>query len=857
MNIVNRLTWRHMMKNKRRTLVTMIGIIISVAMITAVTTLATSFLNFAKSEHIANEGEWHITYKDVDHDQLQAIENDELTDKIIISRELGYAPLEDSKNPAKPYMYIKQYNDIGFKQMPIDLMAGRLPENGNELLVSEHMLTNGQVDLAIDDQLTVDIGERITSDQDLSDVHLGQTSGLLFDDDEMLEDIETTTSTDYTIVGIMQRPAWEPIMAPGFTALSYVSETNVSASDPADLSVVWNNVKRETLNQAIDLGKTLQINDVEPNNNLLRYYGITDHEFLLGAIYSVSAIIMTVIIIGSISLIYNAFAISVSERSRYLGMLSSVGATKQQKRNSILFEGVVIGIISIPIGIISGIGGIAITLYLINPTLQNLGDFKTDLAVSVTPLAVIIAIIIATLTIFISAYIPALRASKISAIDAIRQSKDIKLTRKKVKTSKLTRKIFGIEAEIALKNLKRHKRRYYATVFSLVISIILFLTVSFLTDQMRVTSNIAISDENYDLTVDQSFDDGGFNDELKQSIELMDEVTQLSQLTYVFVETYLTEEQIHQSIKDEVIDGEALVYVALSIVDEKTLQTYADEVGISYDTLVDQDQLSGIVINQATNHGEKYGKITPVNMEPGDQLKFFYYDWQIDKDVEIDQIEIAALTDQRPHGVSLPTDARNLKVVISEEVFHELNETYDMQPHSKYVISSSDPMKTHEQLEKIVDPHMYIYNPSKIHQEEEGLILIISVFTYGFITLITLISVANIFNTISTSISLRTRELGMMKSIGMTPKGFNRMINYESLFYGIKALLFGLPISFGIMFIIYRELAGAFEYPFEWPWGSIISVIVAVFVIVGLAMLYSSAKVKKANIIDALKSENN
>src|SRR5690625_601139 len=846
-----------MMKNKRRTLVTMIGIIISVAMITAVTTLATSFLNFAKSEHIANEGEWHITYKDVDHDQLQAIENDELTDKIIISRELGYAPLEDSKNPAKPYMYIKQYNDIGFKQMPIDLMAGRLPENGNELLVSEHMLTNGQVDLAIDDQLTVDIGERITSDQDLSDVHLGQTSGLLFDDDEMLEDIETTTSTDYTIVGIMQRPAWEPIMAPGFTALSYVSETNVSASDPADLSVVWNNVKRETLNQAIDLGKTLQINDVEPNNNLLRYYGITDHEFLLGAIYSVSAIIMTVIIIGSISLIYNAFAISVSERSRYLGMLSSVGATKQQKRNSILFEGVVIGIISIPIGIISGIGGIAITLYLINPTLQNLGDFKTDLAVSVTPLAVIIAIIIATLTIFISAYIPALRASKISAIDAIRQSKDIKLTRKKVKTSKLTRKIFGIEAEIALKNLKRHKRRYYATVFSLVISIILFLTVSFLTDQMRVTSNIAISNENYDLTVDQSFDDGGFNDELKQSIELMDEVTQLSQLTYVFVETYLTEEQIHQSIKDEVIDGEALVYVALSIVDEKTLQTYADEVGISYDTLVDQDQLSGIVINQATNHGEKYGKITPVNMEPGDQLKFFYYDWQIDKDVEIDQIEIAALTDQRPHGVSLPTDARNLKVVISEEVFHELNETYDMQPHSKYVISSSDPMKTHEQLEKIVDPHMYIYNPSKIHQEEEGLILIISVFTYGFITLITLISVANIFNTISTSISLRTRELGMMKSIGMTPKGFNRMINYESLFYGIKALLFGLPISFGIMFIIYRELAGAFEYPFEWPWGSIISVIVAVFVIVGLAMLYSSAIVKKANIIDALKSENN
>src|SRR5690625_1496605 len=208
-----------MMKNKRRTLVTMIGIIISVAMITAVTTLVASFLNFAKNDHIANEGEWHITYKDVDHEQLQAIENDELTSKIFISRELGYVSLEDSKNTAKPYMYIKQYNDIGFKQMPIDLVAGRLPENGNEILISEHMLTNGQIDWTIDDQLTVDIGERITSDQDLSGIHLGQTSGLIFEDDEIVEDIEPTTSTGYTIVGIMERPSWEPIMAPGFTAL--------------------------------------------------------------------------------------------------------------------------------------------------------------------------------------------------------------------------------------------------------------------------------------------------------------------------------------------------------------------------------------------------------------------------------------------------------------------------------------------------------------------------------------------------------------------------------------------------------------------------------------------------------------
>src|SRR5690625_3977089 len=845
-----------MMKNKRRTLVTMIGIIISVAMITAVTTLATSFLNFAKSEHIANEGEWHITYKDVDHDQLQAIENDELTDKIIISRELGYAPLEDSKNPAKPYMYIKQYNDIGFKQMPIDLMAGRLPENGNELLVSEHMLTNGQVDLAIDDQLTVDIGERITSDQDLSDVHLGQTSGLLFDDDEMLEDIETTTSTDYTIVGIMQRPAWEPIMAPGFTALSYVSETNVSASDPADLSVVWNNVKRETLNQAIDLGKTLQINDVEPNNNLLRYYGITDHEFLLGAIYSVSAIIMTVIIIGSISLIYNAFAISVSERSRYLGMLSSVGATKQQKRNSILFEGVVIGIISIPIGIISGIGGIPITLYLINPTLQNLGYFKSDLAVSVTTLAVIIAIIIATLTIFISAYIPALRASKISAIDAIRQAKDIQLTRKKVKTSKLIRKIFGIEAEIALKNLKRHKRRYYATVFFLVVSIVLFLTVSFLTEQIRATSYAVISDINYEILISPITHNGAFEDDLIQSINSLEDVTQLTELNYAYFDTQLKVEQLHESMLDQIIDGKASVFIGLYAPDEATLRAYAKDVGVDYETLTNTDRLSGILINTMASPGEKIGQVTSVYMEPGEQVNLTYNDWDQGIDVEITSLELAALTDKRPHGIDIPIYASTTSMIVSQEVFDIINSIYNIENHKQIVISSSDPLKTQEELEKLVGTDMNIFNFHSARQEEEGMILIMSIYGYGFISLITLISIANVLKTISTTISVRTREFGMLKSIGMTPIGFRRMINYEIIFYGIKALLFGLPISFGIMYLIYRELAGAFDYPLELPWMSIIGVIAGVFLIVGLAMLYASSKVKKANIIDALRSEN-
>jgi putative ABC transport system permease protein len=134
--------------------------------------------------------------------------------------------------------------------------------------------------------------------------------------------------------------------------------------------------------------------------------------------------------------------------------------------------------------------------------------------------------------------------------------------------------------------------------------------------------------------------------------------------------------------------------------------------------------------------------------------------------------------------------------------------------------------------------------------------MLMSVFTYGFIVLITAICMANIFNTISTSIALRKREFAMLKSVGMTPKGFSKMLNYESLFYGVKSLLYGLPLSIVIMYLIYNSVGYTFSYSFTLPWSSILFVIGAVFVMVISAMLYSSSKIKQDSIIDALKQEN-
>ncbi|MDO0825508.1 ABC transporter permease [Desulfosporosinus nitroreducens] len=584
-------------------------------------------------------------------------------------------------------------------------------------------------------------------------------------------------------------------------------------------------------------------------------------------IYSLSSVIMGIIIIGAVSLIYNAFAISVSERSRHLGMLSSVGATKRQKRNSVLFEAAIIGLISIPLGIIGGLGGMGITFWFINPMIQGALRGALKLTVSVTPLSILAACVISMMTIFVSAYLPARKASKISAIDAIRQTADVKLTGKAVKTSKFMRKLFGIEAEIGLKNLKRNKRRYQATLFSLVISIVLFLAVSFFTANLTKSLELSQDGVNFDIQVSIESEDTETVDQLMKSIASLDNVTEYSLMRDLTLNSWINQEsmakELHEYVnkdKSMIKNGKYRYDINLHALNEENLQAYAVEIGADYEQLVNPDNLTGIVIDTIPykdREAGKYVETKAINTKIGETIDLFYaVGGETLEERHLNQLEIAALTDQSTMGV-FPAGVGGLTIIVSEQVLDQLMDDKEIpNVHTQLLLKSTDPIATQHQIEDLKENNLSIYNVYKSRQQEEQMIVLMSVFTYGFIVLITAISIANIFNTISTSISLRKREFAMLKSVGMTPKGFSKMINYESIFYGIKSLFYGLPISIVVMYLIHRSLMNSFDYSFALPWISILYVIAAVFIIVSSAMLYSSAKVKKENIIDALKQEN-
>ncbi|MBS4200781.1 ABC transporter permease [Bacillus sp. FJAT-49732] len=858
MNIVNKLTIRHLRKNKRRTLVTIIGVIISVAMLTAVATIGVSFMDLMKRQTIADEGEWHVLYKDVDIDQVHTIKKDENTQKVVLSKDLGYALLKGSKNENKPYLFIKEYNRYGFEQFPIELSSGRLPKTENEIVISDEIINNAKVDYRIGDIITLDVGKRTANDPEIRGP-MDQTFSLMTNEKgEINEELKDTSTKEFTIVGTIKRPTWEPPWSPGYTVISYLDEGLLGKDNLVNATVVVNKIKTSLFDHAEKLAEKNQIENVEFNYNLLRYYGVIKSEGMRTTLYSLSAIIMVIIIIGSVSLIYNAFAISVSERSRHLGMLSSVGATKKQKQNSVFFEGFIIGLISIPIGIIAGLAGMGITFLFINSIIQGAMGVSEKLEVTVTPGSILVAVLVSIITIFISTFIPAIRASRISAIDAIRQSTDVKLTRKAVKTSKFVRRVFGIEAEIGLKNLKRNKRRYQATVFSLVISIMLFLSVAYFTANLKKSLSLSQDGQSFDIMMELGHEG---DDQLANTILSMDEVTKSNLMSQVHGLTSRVEKdatadvlRTFEDFNSQLIDGKYPYYINLYVLDDKSLEVYAKEVGADYNEL--QTGLKAIVIDTIKyedGDAGKYVETKAIHTKVGENIDLYSNDMETDEQTYLNKVTVAALTNQLPMG-AYPGGPGGLDIVVSQSTLKQLG--IDGEFSVMLYLNSNDPLKTQEKIEEMEEVKHYIRNVYQSRQQEEQMVMIMSVFTYGFIVLITAISIANILNTISTSISLRKREFAMLKSVGMTPKGFNKMINYESIFYGIKALIYGLPLSVICMLLIYKALANSFSYSFSLPWLSIVYVIVAVFLIVGTSMLYSSSKVKKENIIDALKQES-
>lgn len=879
MNIIHKLTWQYMKKNKRRTIVTMIGIIISVAMMTAVTTACASFTDLYERKTIASDGRWHVLYKNVPSDGVDVIKNDENSESVTISADMGYDAV-DSKNAYKPYVFLKAYNTESFEGLPIKLISGRMPQNSSEILIPDHLRNNGGIEWKVGDTVDLTLSDRSVKGEDGQSYTLTQDNGYVGEDSGSAETlVAKAEKKSYTIVGLIERPDFEPYWAPGYMILTGLDE-NSPKTETVNVSVWQKHVDKNIYDDSKELAKKAGADseNISYNTILLGLSGVNRANGFITMMYMLVILLLIIIVISSVSLIYNAFAISLTERSRQLGMLAGVGATKRQKRASVYYEGFLVGIISIPLGIASGIGGLAVAFKCISPLFEfTFSEWNQPLYVVVSWPSVIAAAAVAVITIFISTYIPARRASVISPIDGIRQNHDIKLTKKKVKTSRLTRKLFGFEGELALKNLKRNKKRYRATVVSMAVSVALFLGVSGFVHSLEISSEMLLEDSYVDFKVQG---DRAYFEEISE----MPGVSRDTEMTYAY-NFYVNRSDLKlsdefQKMRDKMYADADSEYVAsgdfynvnLHSMDEENLRAFLREAGLS-ESILDGEN-SAILLNGVTVVGpSSKGRTKLFDCSENQKIPLLFTESSYDaesedfetKDKSAGELTVAAVLDISPWCLPLNMnlfETENVWLLVSEKTMENIVNSDDYIPAAitSLCLDSDNPKATMAALDDYVKQYsnergVSYYSSWKTIESNQNLLRIISVFAYGFIILMIAICTANIINTTSTGISMRRKEFAMLKSVGMTPKTFNRMIIYESLFYGVKALIFGMPAGLLFMWLFYKSTAGSIYSRFTLPWLNIILVVVMIFVITGLSMMYSVRKIRKENVIEALKGE--
>ncbi|MFG0216929.1 ABC transporter permease [Brevibacillus porteri] len=862
MNIVNQLTLRYMKQNKSRTLVTIIGVIISVAMLTAVFSISSSFMDMMQRNTIAYTGTWQTAFLDVAGEDVAVMTNTEAIERYDIDQDLGFARLSNSANRAKPYLYITGHSNHDV--IGVSPIEGRLPKNENELALSSQFLQTAGVSWKVGDVVTLDFGKRSLNNDGTSET-LGNN------DPYQSKEVFTPTKTKtYTITGIVQAPAKEQEAMAAFRAFSGLSEGDLEEGFPYTVRVEYKDFKGlgdniyETSNTIASKlsGVKNQVNEdkIKYNRDLLLYSGISNDSRFLDTIYLAVFSVGSIILIGSFSLIYNAFAISLSERSRTLGMLSSVGATKQQKRASVFFEAAVIGVIAIPAGLFFGSIGIGVTLHLLSPFIQKMFVVSEPMRLVIEPYSMIAVILFSILTLLISAWFPAVRASRITPITAIRQTKDIEIKGKDVRTSKMTRKLFGFEAELGLKNLKRNKHHYRSTVFSLAISVILYLAASSFSLYMDKSYNMAQAPLPYDLSVYARGADLERVRSLTNELMSVQNATTKVKTQLLYNDLYLNENEVTTDISSRHTlnpDGKYNMSAKIVSLDEASFAAYLQSAGIDAKKLKG-DEISAILVNQLTlKEKHNFTDITQLTAQEGSEIPLTL--------IEGAKVRIASITDKRPpFMLRYEEDVSSVTFVVSERDFDKLrelgNDMLSEQIFNEVQFTTEQSAALENEINPIIDKYLdvHVYTTNLIEERQDAMnrATVISVFLYGFVVLIGLICMANIINTISTGMALRKREFAMLASIGMTPEGMKKMLRFEGFFYGMKSLIYGLPISLCVMFFIYMSLSRNFEFAFTLPWANLIIAGIGVFIIVGTSILYATRKYKEQNIVESLKNEN-
>ena len=863
MQIFHKLTRRMLKANKTRTLVTIIGIALSMTLLTAVIEGAVSGMNYLREAECERSGSFEAVQTDLTEKQAKEIVALSQIKQSRIIKEVGWAPVSQ-ENADKPYLLIQSVPSDITDLVSIHITEGRMPRNDDEILLPNHLMNFGFKKLPLDSSLDLNLGQRQLAGTipDTNDYYHSKES----DTKDSVEEWIPGEKKTYKVVGYYERinDTIEAYQCPGFTALT------TGAAGDGRYSVVFT-VKNPLRINKLSKSDPGLFKNIRLHSSLLRTYGFFSDSAWQDVFTGFVLILLLLIMFGSVSLIRNSFGISVGERTRKYGMLRSIGATRRQLTASVLYEAILLSLVAIPIGLVLGCGGIGLTLFLLRDNFRVLiQDIPVYIHLSISLPGLILAAFLCLLTVLLSALHPAIRAAKMSPIEALRQTRDIKIRKKDLGRRPI--RSGHLEFVMARRNYKRNRGRSFSTVFALFASIVLFVSASAYSSYLMKLAKIQkISKADVSMNVSKNSGNGT----LKEALSLSQACLDLSGIKEGAGEVIITAfDQInfekeklapkYRSVSD--IQGSSYV-PEISFLDDYSFRKLLKENHLSEKDYMDKNHPLGLIFNQNSifvNGGEpKKIKMVDSDAFPISAVGRL----MTSPDALTENMDIAINLTIGAELKTRPWFAERDAIIYYPQSLMENVLGQDLMNRNNGMSIASveagfrggDHAKIADDGKKMMDAkHLSGFVLDNVKEEENirMLIMVLNVFAYGFIILISLIAITNVFNIISTSMILRKGEFAMLRSIGLTRKGLIRMLEIECASYGSRALLTGIPVSCLISYLLYRRMMtnnSLSSIHFYIPWQAILIAIASTTAVVYISMRYAERKISKENLIDALK----
>lgn len=936
MNLMKTLTLKNLKLNRKRTIVTIVGIILATALLSALVTLVSSFQYSMIEYQKQKDGDFHVKFSNVKMSELSGFKNNRNIESTFETMGMGFAKLDGCKNEDKPYAYVMATDEAGFERGCFKLIEGRMAKNEDEIVIPRHLKTNGRIDIKVGDEITLDVGKRYDSN----------TESVISENcayEHEAETLSDTVTKHYKVVGIMERPGYgmEDYSAAGYTFVTYSDElaaidngTKSEASEADTTLTVYSRYTQKALrnkdavtadiigvdeklfekanNSSVEMSseesdrflKEMENTkyDIYMNGYLINYECVFPIDGSFKALFTVAAVVALIIILTSVYCIKNSFNISITEKIRQYGMLASVGATRRQIKSSVKTEAAMLGVVGIPVGTMSGILASLVLVKVVNVLSAGWLNFALSFHTSLP--ALILAVILSIATIYFSATGSARRAAKVTPLEAIRNTKEIKIKSSKLKTPAIIGRIWGIGGVISYKNIKRNNKKYRTTVTSIVICSVTFIVISYFMSMAFSMVGMSYASADYNIGINMSYKKDIHIDieklsKLVSGIEGVDDYLVGADYYFDVDKPEYTKEygEYCRQLYDDSEDVSQMFLI--TVLDDKSYDKYASDAGIK------NAAAGAILVNKGTFdvYNENSSKYVKKEMElykykAGDTIECGYNvyddassdDNAVEGDTEsstednsgyVDEetinngvrktvdVTIVGVTDKVPTGYK--GYGNTTLLFMNQKGFESLwadgKSGNELKPghasYSAYVVAENAD-EYQDTFEKETEGNteysqisFYVSNLDKQMRDEKSLFTLLGVFAYGLIVVIALIGITNIINTLSTGMELRSREFATLRSIGMTDKQFAGMVRLESVFISVKALVIGVPLGILISYLLcvmMNRMDDAIIY--EPPYKAIILCIVVVIMLIYAIMKLSMTKLRHNNIIETIKNEN-